>query len=331
MRSTTTPRPPLAAALTAAGPAPKVARVTRPEDAATPLDAAWVAVVVECAEAAADAVASLLLDEGVPGVLTGERDLDAPPATPGRARLEAHVPGADAERLAGVVRVYLASLGTLDPDWSGGTVRLAPVPAVDWDAVFRTHHRPLAIGARLLVAPPWDVPATAGREVLVVEPGMAFGTGQHATTRTCLEEIEDAVAGGGVGSALDVGTGSGILAAALARLGVPRVVALDDDAAVLALARDTLRRNGAERVHLFGGRLAALRARFDLVVANLLADVLVAEASALAAATAPRGRLVVSGILAEQVERVVAAYPGFALRHVRGDDPWRTLRLERTA
>jgi ribosomal protein L11 methyltransferase len=302
-------------------PTPKVARVTRP-------DAEWIAVIVECAEPAADAVASLLLDEGAPGVMTGESGLDAPILPPGRARLEAHVPAADAARLADVVRTYLASLATIDPTWTGGTVQLADVPTVDWDAVFRAHHHPLAIGARLLVAPPWDVPDAPGREVLVVEPGMAFGTGQHATTRTCLEEIEDAVAAGGVAAALDVGTGSGILAAALARLGVPRVVALDDDASVLALARDTLGRNGAAHVRLFGGRLAALRGRFDLVVANLLADVLVAEAEALAAVTAEGGRLVVSGILADQVDRVVAAYPGFALRHVRADDPWRTLRLE---
>lgn len=308
------------------GPAPKVARVTRPASDSEPV---WVAVIVECAESAADAVASLLLDEGAPGVMTGESGLDAPVLPPGRARLEAHVPDADAARLADVVRAYLASLATLDAAWADGSVRLAAVPAVDWDAVFRAHHHPLAIGARLLVAPPWDVPDAPGREVLVVEPGMAFGTGQHATTRTCLEEIEDAVVASGVATALDVGTGSGILAAALARLGVPRVVALDDDASVLALARDTLRRNGAGKVRLFGGRLAALRGRFDLVVANLLADVLVAEAHALADVTAPHGRLVVSGILAEQVDRVVAAYPDFALRHVRGDDPWRTLRLER--
>lgn len=317
--------------MTAAGPTPKVARVAGPHDDDTPAEAAWVALIVECAEPAADAIASLLLDEGVPGVMTGESGIDAPVLAPGRARLEAHVARGDEERLAQVVRTYLASLAAIEPGWGDATVAVAPVPAVDWDAVFRAHHHPLAIGARLLVAPPWDVPAAPGREVLVVEPGMAFGTGQHATTRTCLEEIEDAIAAGGVRRALDVGTGSGILAAALARLGVARVVALDNDAAVLPLARDTLARNDAARVRLFAGPVAALRGRFDLVVANLLADVLVAEAPALASATAPRGRLVVSGILADQVDRVVAAYPGFALTHVRADNPWRTLRLERDA
>ena len=120
--------------------------------------------------------------------------------------------------------------------------------------------------------------------MLVIEPGMAFGTGQHATTRGCLEAIEAAVVAGHVGSALDVGTGSGILALALARLGVPRVVALDVDPAVLPLARENLARNGAPQVLLFAGTAAAVRGRFDLVVANLLADTLIDEAPALAAA-----------------------------------------------
>src|SRR6185369_12990631 len=120
-----------------------------------------------------------------------------------------------------------------------------------------------------------------GREVLVIEPGMAFGTGQHATTRTCLEAIETLVTDGGIASALDVGTGSGVLAAALSRLGVAHVVALDVDAAVLPTARDNLMRNGAARVALFAGTAGGVRGAFDLVVANILADTLVTEAAAL--------------------------------------------------
>jgi ribosomal protein L11 methyltransferase len=165
--------------------------------------------------------------------------------------------------------------------------------------------------------------------VLVIEPGMAFGTGQHETTRTCLEEIEEAVAGGGVRSALDVGTGSGILAAALARLGVPHVLALDIDASVLPLARDNLRQNHAAAVGLLAGGVEAVRGRFDLVVANLLADTLVAHAAALTALVATPGRLVASGVLDTQAEAVVAAFPELRLTGTRGLGPWRTLRLER--
>jgi ribosomal protein L11 methyltransferase len=243
--------------------------------------------------------------------------------------MEAHVPQDRAASVARALAHWLASLAQIEPAAAEARVTTAPLPALDWEAVFRHHHRPIAVGERLLVAPPWDVPETSGREVLVVEPGMAFGTGQHETTRTCLEEIEAAVATGSVRSALDVGTGTGVLAAALARLAVPRVVALDTDPAVLPVARANLARNGASTVLVLAGGIAALRAQFDLVIANLLADALVAEAPALTALLAPSGRLVVSGVLAAQAADVVAAFPALHVTETRAADPWRTLRLQR--
>jgi len=158
---------------------------------------------------------------------------------------------------------------------------------------------------------------------------MAFGTGQHATTRTCLEEIEVTVAAAGIGSALDVGTGSGVLAAALVRLGVPRVVAIDVDPSVLPAARATLERNGAGGVLLLCGRADAVKDRFDLVVANLLADTIVADAPALAAVVTAGGHLILSGLLAAQLPRVLAAFPGWRSVATRAEGEWRTVRLER--
>jgi ribosomal protein L11 methyltransferase len=286
----------------------------------------WIALRVEVASAAADSVANFLVERGAPGILTEEADDGTD-----RTRLEAHVPAITSEALATALRAYLHELARLDRTWTAGPVEVLPVPVVDWERVFRAHHVPIAIGRRLLVAPPWDVPDAPDREVLVIEPGMAFGTGQHATTRTCLEEIEARVSAGGVESALDVGTGSGLLAAALARLGVPHVVALDVDPAVLPLARANLDANGAGRVVVLGGTLAAVRGRYDLVVANILADTLVAEAPALSAAVAAGGRLVLSGLLTAQAPHVLAAFPGWRAASVRADEPWRTLGLERKA
>jgi ribosomal protein L11 methyltransferase len=294
-------------------------------------DAEWCVIRLELAEHLVDPVASFLSDEGVPTLVTGVRDLDVCSTAAEPPTLEAHVPAERAPALLRALEHWLASLARIEP--AAGRVRITAdtLPPLDWEAVFRRHHRPLAIGERLLVAPPWEVPETPGREVLVIEPGMAFGTGQHETTRTCLEEIEEAVGGGStqVASALDVGTGTGVLAAALARLGVPRVVALDVDAAALPLARANLVRNGAPDVALLVGGVAALRARFDLVVANLLADALVAEAGALTAAIAPRGRLIVSGVLDVQAAPVAQAFTGLRVTATRAAGPWRTLRLER--
>jgi ribosomal protein L11 methyltransferase len=294
------------------------------------IDRGWRVVRLEIAEHLADAAASFLADEGVTTLVTGVRDAAADAAAmPERTVLEAHVPAARAGALAGGLARWLGSLAAIDPAATEARVTTTSLPALDWDAVFRAHHRPLAVGERLLVAPPWEVPAAAGREVLVIEPGMAFGTGQHDTTRTCLEEIEAAVASGSVRCALDVGTGTGVLATALARLGVPHVTALDTDVAVLPLARANLARNGAGAVSLVAGGVAAVRAQFDLVVANLLADILVADAEPLAMAVAPSGRLVVSGLLDTQADAVAVAFPAFRRTATRAAGPWRTLRLER--
>src|SRR5262249_28838793 len=201
-------------------------------------------------------------DEGVPAVVT----------EPGEAgiRVEAHVPALDESRLAARLVRYLGAEAT--------AVTTVALPAVDWSALARRHPRPRRLGERLLGAPPWDVPIAPGREVLVIDPGMAFGTGQHATTRGCLEAIERALAVAPAASALDVGTGSGILALALARLGVPRVVALDVDPRVLPLARANLDRHGAPDVALLAGAAHALRGRVDLGGANPPPQLVVAEA-----------------------------------------------------
>ena len=282
---------------------------------------------VDVAEHLADALASFLEDEGVSALITAVQSPDAAAPPPGRTLLEAHVEGERERPLVAALTRWLESLRTIEPAAADVRIAAAPHAPVDWEAAFRLHHRPLAIGHRLLVAPPWDVPDAPGREVLVIEPGMAFGTGQHETTRTCLEEIETAVAERQVRSALDVGTGSGVLAMALARLGVPRVVALDLDSRVLPLARENLVRNGAGAVMLAAGTAVAVRGRFDLVVANLLADVLIDEAPVLAATVAPGGRLIVSGILDTQTDTVAAASP-LRVTATRQAGPWRTLRLE---
>ncbi len=289
----------------------------------------WCAIRVEVAAHLTDAVTSFLADEGITTLVTAVLDLQADAPASADTALEAHVPETCAARLAHDLVRWLDGLAAIEPAAAAARVTTTPVPPLDWTAVFRRHHRPVAVGARLVVAPPWDVPDMPEREVLVVEPGMAFGTGQHETTRSCLEEIEQAVAEGAPGSALDVGTGTGILAAALARLGVPFVVAIDTDAAVLPLARSNLARNGVTGVALVAGGVAALRADFDLVVANLLADALVAHADALTARVAAGGRLVVSGVLDTQADTVAAAFPALRLAGVRATGPWRTLRLAR--
>jgi len=286
----------------------------------------WTALCVEVDAEMADVAASFLVEEGAPAIIEADGG-----GAVGRVRLEAAISEDDSARVADALARYLVGLAAFHPAARPATIETRAVSALDWTAVARSHHRPVSIGRKLLVAPPWEVPEAPGREVLVIEPGMAFGTGQHATTRSCLEAIEALVDTGGVASALDVGTGSGILALALARLGVPRVVAIDDDPQVLPVARENLVRNGAAQVALLTGTAADLDACFDLVVANLLADTLVREAAALAARVESGGCLVASGLLASQAQVVAAAYRGWRVTDDRRDEDWCTLVLRRAS
>jgi ribosomal protein L11 methyltransferase len=162
---------------------------------------------------------------------------------------------------------------------------------------------------------------------------MAFGTGTHATTRSCMEFLEMVAGrlGGGKISALDVGTGSGILAIALARLGAAEIRALDNDPVALQVARDNLLANAvAHRVRLSGAKLSALRGKFDVVVANLTAETIVELAGDLQKKVAARGFLILSGILYQKASIITRALSGrFRLIKRKRSREWMTLLLQR--
>jgi ribosomal protein L11 methyltransferase len=178
----------------------------------------------------------------------------------------------------------------------------------DWLAEWKKNWRPVEAGERFLIAPPWsdlgDGSAAAGRIVIRVEPGMAFGTGTHETTRLCLAAMEKHLAEGG--SFLDVGTGTGILAIAAAKLSPgARVEACDTDPLAVEIARENARLNGVgERIEFSVGSVGATTQSASLVCANLTADVIVPLLPSLLGATCER--LVLSGILETQTGLVTS-------------------------
>jgi ribosomal protein L11 methyltransferase len=226
------------------------------------------------------------------------------------------------------VRAYLGSLGAL-----GLTVPDAPAIGAladcDWAEAWREHFRPLAVGRRLLVAPPWDVPSAPDRIVLIIEPGRAFGTGHHGTTAGCLDLLEHALDGGPVESATDLGTGSGILAVAAARLGTARIVAVDEDPDSIAAATGNAERNGvARRIECRLGDAAVLALDpAPLVLANLLTAAHLKLAPRYRRLLAPGGTLVLGGILDAEAGDVSDAMRarGLAPWQTRSIDDWSTL------
>ena len=210
-----------------------------------------------------------------------------------------------------------------------GPLRVRAVDDAGWADAWKEHYVAQRIG-RVVIVPSWaEEPLGEGEVAITLDPGMAFGTGLHPTTRGCLEllqEVEPVPP-----TVLDVGCGSGILALAALRLGAGRAVGIDTDPLAVAAARENAARNGL--ADWFQARQGTLPAepdeRYDLVLANLVATVLVDLAPRLAAHLAPGGKLVASGIIeprTAEVERALLA-AGLEIRERREHGEWVSLRL----
>jgi ribosomal protein L11 methyltransferase len=201
--------------------------------------------------------------------------------------------------------------------------------ADDWAERWRRFHKPLVLGSRLCVRPPWEPPQQTEVDV-VVDPGQAFGTGGHSTTRLCLELMLDIPPGGG--PFVDLGCGSGVLAITAAKLGFSPVLALDNDAAAVRAAAENADRNGVRvEVRRYDLRDGAPEISVaSTVAANLVAPLLLEWARRLHPADLVPERLIAGGILAGQGGEVAAAFAPAGLREVKrhAAGEWLALLLE---
>jgi len=207
---------------------------------------------------------------------------------------------------------------------------LAEIPDRDWGEEWKKGLGAIAVG-RVFLRPSWiDATPPPGSVEVVLDPGMAFGTGTHATTSLCLAAIDEFLARRPGASVVDVGTGSGLLAIAARKLGAGRVAANDNDPVAVAVAAENAARNGAH-LELTGDSLEAIAGSFDLVVANILANVLVDLSPSLVARTAPGGELVLAGILVPQEEEVRLPFLARGLEQLPGErrGEWSLLRFRR--
>jgi ribosomal protein L11 methyltransferase len=204
----------------------------------------------------------------------------------------------------------------------------AEIATVDWVARVREGFRPFAAGSFRIV-PAWEplpAPGSDGGPTLVVEPGLAFGTGSHESTRLCLAALAERARAGPLGDVLDVGAGSGILSAAAALLGATRVVAVELDEEALPVVRRHAELNRAAVSLVRGDGARALRpASFDLVLANISAPVLAERAEELAGTTRGHGALILSGLLVDDLPTVRAAYAAVGDVDVRVEGEWAAL------
>ncbi|MDR1708489.1 MAG: 50S ribosomal protein L11 methyltransferase [Candidatus Accumulibacter sp.] len=272
---------------------------------------AWLSLTLEIDGRRADALADALLAAGAISASIEDADAGTPgetpqfgePGSPGapgwpRSRLTALLDaGTDA---AARLAACAAEVGLAEPP----AFALEKVEEQDWVRLTQAQFAPIEVSKRLWIVPSWHAAPDPAAIVLVLDPGLAFGTGSHPTTRLCLEWLERAVAPGV--SLLDYGCGSGILAIAAARLGAGEVVGVDIDPQAVAAARQNAARNGVAA--RFEDASRPLAGRYDIVVANILSNPLKALAPALCARVRPGGRLALSGILETQAEALIEAY-----------------------
>lgn len=214
---------------------------------------------------------------------------------------------------------------------NGAAAEMHRVVDPGWATMWQTRFQPTPIGRRFLIVPPWHRTKGEDRIRIVIRPGQAFGTGHHPSTLGTLNLLEDWCETHRVGRALDVGTGSGILAIAMHKLGVPEIVATDIDATALENARENELLNGINRrIRFSAAPLASIRGRFDLVTANILSSVLIAMAPELKVRVRPKGGLVLAGILRREEAGVVSAFaPELRCVRSRIDKSWVSLLMER--
>lgn len=286
---------------------------------------AFIALRFDASAADADAWSDALLDAGALSV-----DVSDPHAGTANESPLYGEPGEAVAQRWDSSRVVALFAG--DADWRSALDAVAqtlahtvppyetyPVADQDWVRQTQAQFGPIEIAPGFWVVPSWSALPEPGAITLRLDPGLAFGTGSHPTTRLCLEWLREHVAGGE--SVLDYGCGSGILAVAAAKLGAGRIVGTDVDPQAIRASVDNARANDVNAAFVEPDALPQVT--YDVVVANILANPLILLAPALARRVAGGGRVVLSGILDEQADSVIAAYAHwFTLARWRGSEGW---------
>ncbi|MFZ4537339.1 50S ribosomal protein L11 methyltransferase [Propionivibrio sp.] len=272
---------------------------------------AWLSISIETDCRHAEALADALLEAGALSACIEDADAGTDRETP-----QFGEPGS--VTTPGWERSRVIALLESETDTSALIAACAPIAGLDqtpsftqetvaeqnWVQLTQSQFDPIRVSERLWIVPSWHQAPDPDAIILVLDPGMAFGTGSHPTTRLCLEWLEQSVTPGI--SILDYGCGSGILAIAAAKLGASNVLGVDIDLQAVSAATSNAERNAVSA--RFADSAMDLKGQFDIVVANILSNPLKALAPAICAHVRPGGKLALSGILAEQTEELIASY-----------------------
>ena len=229
------------------------------------------------------------------------------------------------------VRMALSQLKAAHPEYAPLLLTMNDLEDADWENNWKQFYKPMEIGERLIVVPEWEQANTQGRIPLILNPGLTFGTGSHATTRLCLTALEETIHGGE--RVLDLGCGSGILSIAALRLGAASAKAVDIDDKCLTVAYENAALNGIGKdrytvlvgdVLSNGALRETLGGGYDVVVANIVADVIIGLAPMVRQFLKPGGLFLCSGIIDTRAEEVADALRqnGWEIETTRSGEGW---------
>ena len=302
----------------------------------------WKSFTVEARREAVDALSYFFTTHGALGMAYDEQLFgpDGDPADPlpgpgDPTKLTAYFPW-DAD-LGAVKREFLDFLPVLAQSFGRATgefVEATEISDYGWAERWKEHFKPSRLGRRITVKPSWEpYEASPGEVVLTIDPGQAFGTGTHETTKLCLRFLEDVFEGPAPPrTVLDVGTGTGILGIAASMLGAERVLGIDIDPRAAETARENGRINGVTgSFRADVTPLSRVEETYDLVAANVLAEILADLKAEIGARCAPEGALILSGILVEKGDWIAREYDeaGWRLAGRRDEGQWSALLFRR--
>ncbi len=251
-----------------------------------------------------EAVSNFLVEQGAAGLEEEEIEESK------RIKLKAYfLKDGRKQRVIWALHGYLRSLEKIFSKKIPCQMDTTFIPEQDWGENWKKYFKPVPIGSKFVVFPPWERVRLKKRRIPIeINPGMAFGTGTHATTQLCMEALERRLKKYG-GSVLDVGTGSGILAIVAGKLGAQEVLGIDIDQVAVEVARENVERNGVKgRVRIRKGSVGRIQKKFDLVLANVDFKGLKRLRTPLLRHLNDKGFLILSGILREEEDKMCRLY-----------------------
>jgi len=293
----------------------------------------WLKIELSASPFLVDALSNFLTEIGAQGVYQEELESQAAgdfAAASSKEVIKAYLPfDMRLEHRIDSLKTYVDSLIYLFPEIEELDFATETIVDQNWGEEWKKYFKPLRVSKNIVIKPTWERYAPAGRDIVIeIDPGMAFGTGQHPSTRMCLEALEDIILKDRTiknWRVLDVGTGTGILGIACAKLGADKVVCVDIDKKAAEIARENVAVNHVEdRIQIINRDVTTIREPFDLIVANLTVQILLRLRTHLMSLIENAGYLVISGIIDQHKSDIESHFftDIFSLHHIITEKEW---------